>query len=69
MLSFSIHSQLPFGCLQRSAQGAVEQQHDDKIPHAVHGIVGKAAEPPAQAKAGVFATRYTAAHRPPKHRP
>ena len=44
MLSFSIHSQLPFGCLQRPAQGAVEQQHDDKISHAVHDIVGKAAE-------------------------
>ena len=69
MLSFSIHSQLPFGHLQRPAQGVVEQQHDDKISHAVHGIVGKAAEPPAQGKGRVFATRYTAAHRPPKHRP
>ena len=44
----------PFGCLQRSAQGAVEQQHDDKISHAVHGIVGKAAEPPAQGKGRSF---------------
>ena len=44
----SIQMDLPFGCLQRPAQGAVEQQHDDKISHAVHGIVGKAAEPPAQ---------------------
>lgn len=34
--------------------GAVEQQHDDKISHAVHGIVGKAAEPPAQGKGRSF---------------
>ena len=45
---------LPFGCLQRPAQGAIEQQHDDKISHAVHGIVGKAAEPPAQGKGRCF---------------
>ena len=45
---------LPFGHLQRSAQRAVEQQHDDKISHAVHGIVGKAAEPPAQGKGRSF---------------
>ena len=69
MLSFSIHSQLPFGCLQGFPQGAVEQQHDDKISHAVHGIVGKAAEPPAQGKGRSFCHQIHRRTQPPKHRP
>ena len=41
-----------FGGAQRRAQRPVEQQHEGKVAHAVHHVVGKAAQPPAQREGG-----------------